>query len=156
MKVEDMNEGVRILIDRIKTNPEEFSYGIHEKWSDIIREVRKHAKGEPNLVPFLHEEETKAVYDALREAERQEFTGQVIRRLANAPQEDDGQLDLPYMPAMPSNKTTLTVTELKEAKKLGVTPEVYAEAKAKEANNRRVLDELHRAYEKHKASQGKV
>jgi hypothetical protein len=152
MKIEEMNEGVRILIDRIKTNPEEFSYGVNEKWSDIIGEVCKRVKKEPNGLPFLHDEEVKAIYDHLVEAERQEFTAQVLRKLAGTPQEDDRQLDLPYMPAMPRSKPNLTVTELKEAKRLGVTPEVYAEAKAKEANNQRVLDELRRAYEKHKAA----
>ena len=32
-----MNDGVKILIERMKTNPEEFG-GVHSKWNHIISE----------------------------------------------------------------------------------------------------------------------
>lgn len=129
MKPEEMNEGVRILLERMETHPQEFNYGILLKWSDIIKEIMKHAKGEPNAVPFLDDDEVKAIYDKLRDLERQEFTAQVLRKLADTPEEPE-QLDLPYMPAMPTRQTHgLSVEELKQAISLGVSPEVFAQSK---------------------------
>jgi hypothetical protein len=159
MNLEEMNEGVRIIIDRIKTNPEEFNNGVHERWYDIMHNVARRAEGKENALPFLYDEEIQAIYNQLREMSREDFTGQVLRRLAGTPsEEDDGQLDLPYARAVPSRTNRrsprLTISELKEAKSLGVTPEVYAEAKVKEWNHNRMLADLKKAHEERKAKQG--
>lgn len=134
MKPEEMNEGVRILLGRMDTHPEEFNYGVIDKWSDIVGEIVHRAKGEPNMVPFLDDDEVKAIYDKLRDLERHEFTAQVLRRLADTPEEDfdPDQLGLPYIPAVPKGRTvTLTRAEMERAKALGVSPEVFVEAKRK-------------------------
>ena len=142
MKPEEMNEGVRILLERMETHPQEFNYGILLKWSDIIKEIMKHAKGEPNAVPFLDDAEVKAIYDKLRDLERQEFTAQVLRRLADTPEEPE-QLDLPYMPAMPRGSTvTVTKAEMDRARALGVSTEVYMEAQREEE-----MKKLYREYQ---------
>lgn len=129
MKIEDMNEGIRILLERMETHPQEFNYGVHEKWSDMVGEIMQRAKGKGDPVPFLNDDEVKAIYDKLRDLERQEFTARVLRKLADTPEEDDRQLDLPYMPAMPRRTYGLSVEELKQAMSLGVPPEVFAQAK---------------------------
>lgn len=152
MNIEDMNEGVRILIDRIKTNPEEFNNGVHERWYDIMHNVVRRAEGKEHALPFLYDEEIQAIYNQLREMNREDFTGTVLRRLADTPRvEEDGQLGLPYMPSISTrarNRHGLTVGELKEAKKLGVTPEVYAEAKQRDIERSRALHEAYENYKK--------
>lgn len=128
MKIEDMNEGIRILLERMDTHPQEFSYGILQKWADVVGDIMQRAKGKADPVPFLDDAEVQAIYDKLRDLERQEFTARVIRKLADT-SEEPGQLDLPYMPAMPRRTYGLSVEELKQAVSLGVTPEVFAQSK---------------------------
>lgn len=144
MKIEDMNEGVRILLERMETHPQEFNNGILHKWSDVVGDVMQRARGEANPVPFLDDAEVQAIYDKLRDLERHEFTAKVLRKLADTPEEQEHeQLDLPYIPAMPRRTYGLSVEELKQAISLGVTPEVYAETKQKlEERHRRVLNEV--------------
>lgn len=130
MKIEDMNEGVRILLERMETHPQEFNNGILHKWADVVGDVMQRARGEANPVPFLDDAEIQAVYDKLRDLERHEFTAKVLRKLADTPEErEHEQLDLPYIPAMPRRTYGLSVEELKQAVSLGVTPEVFAQSK---------------------------
>jgi hypothetical protein len=130
MKIEDMNEGVRILLERMETHPQEFNNGILHKWADVVGDVMQRARGEANPVPFLDDAEVQAIYDKLRDLERHEFTAKVLRKLADTPEEQEPeQLDLPYIPAMPRRTYGLSVEELKQAMSLGVTPEVFAQSK---------------------------
>lgn len=148
MKIEDMNEGVRILLERMETHPQEFNNGILHKWSDVVGDVMQRARGEANPVPFLDDAEVQAVYDKLRDLERHEFTAKVLRKLADTPEEQEHeQLDLPYIPAMPRRTYGLTVSEIKEAQKLGVTPQVYAEAKQAEIEQQREFHRIQQTYE---------
>jgi hypothetical protein len=71
-----MNEGVKILIERIKTHPEEFTEG--SKWSHLIQSHKM----------FLSEEDAKALEDSLNGLMQQRFTERVMKELL-APQEDD-------------------------------------------------------------------
>jgi hypothetical protein len=71
-----MNEGVKILLERIKTNPEEFTEG--SKWSHLIQSHKM----------FLNEEDSKALEDALNGLMQQRFTERVMKELL-APEEDD-------------------------------------------------------------------
>ena len=76
-----MNEGVKILLERIKTNPDEFMVdGIAPtKWGALIMQYRE----------FLGEEDKKVLDDALSELMSQKFTEAVMKELL-APEEDDG------------------------------------------------------------------
>jgi hypothetical protein len=91
MNKDVMNEGVQILLDRMDTNPEEFE-DYSGKWGDIIGAVhaRKsipdgHSKDAP--LPFLTDPEVNALYDKLEDVRRENFTSDVLRRLAEAPVE---------------------------------------------------------------------
>jgi hypothetical protein len=91
MNKDVMNQGVQILLDRMDTNPEEFD-DYSGKWGDIIGAVhaRKsipegHSKDSP--LPFLTDPEVNALYEKLEDVRRENFTADVLRRLANAPQE---------------------------------------------------------------------
>ena len=71
-----MNEGVKILLERMKTNPEEFT--TQEKWGHLIQSHKM----------FLNEEDAKALDDALNELMQQRFTEKVMKELL-APEEND-------------------------------------------------------------------
>jgi hypothetical protein len=87
MNKDAMNQGVQILLDRMDTNPEEFD-DYTGKWGDIIGAVhaRKsipegHSKDAP--LPFLTNPEVNALYDKLEDVRRENFTADVLRRLAD-------------------------------------------------------------------------
>jgi hypothetical protein len=88
MNKDVMNQGVQIILDRMDTNPEEFEEGSYSKWGDIVQAVHArvsspeaHKKNAP--LPFLSDAEVKAMYDKLEDVRRENFTADVLRRLAN-------------------------------------------------------------------------
>jgi hypothetical protein len=124
MNKDVMNQGVQILLDRMDTNPEEFE-DYSGKWGDIIGAVhaRKsipeaHSKDAP--LPFLTDPEVNALYDKLEDVRRENFTSDVLRRLADAPQEIQGDLwgkpsystsNLPHI-GTPVTTKSLTLSEI--------------------------------------------
>jgi hypothetical protein len=87
MNKDSMNQGVQILLERMDTNPEEFE-DYAGKWGDIIGAIlaRKnssdeHSKDAP--LPFLTDAEVNALYDKLEDVRRENFTADVLRRLAD-------------------------------------------------------------------------
>lgn len=70
-----MNEGLQILIDRMRNNPEEFhpKSWRSSKWFSLIGEVDTYIER-----GFFSEEETKAFKDARVELVRKTFTADVI------------------------------------------------------------------------------
>jgi hypothetical protein len=79
-----MLTGVGILLERMKTNPEEFIEGDASKWSRVM------GRG----WDIFTEEERTALQDALNEAKREHFNGEVMRVLAQG--HDELDLD-PYL-----------------------------------------------------------
>ncbi len=71
-----MNEGVKILIERMKTNPEEFTDG--SKWAGVIHGYKS----------YLSKEDEKALDDAYNGLMQAKFTEKVMKELL-APEEDD-------------------------------------------------------------------
>ena len=67
-----MLAGVEILLERMKTNPEEFVEGGYSKWSRVIDAGWE----------VLGEQERTALQDAIRSAKREHFNGEVLRVLA--------------------------------------------------------------------------
>jgi hypothetical protein len=89
---DSMNTGVQILLERMDTNPEEFEEGKYSKWADIVGAVhaRKHtpeAHKNTAPLPFLSDHEVNALYDKLEDVRRENFTADVMRRLADTPRE---------------------------------------------------------------------
>jgi len=87
MNKDVMNQGVQILLDRMDTNPEEFD-DYTGKWGDIIGAVHarksipeENSKDAP--LPFLTTPEVNALYDKLEDVRRENFTADVLRRLAD-------------------------------------------------------------------------
>lgn len=67
-----MLTGVEILLERMKTNPEEFVEGGYSKWSRVLDAGWS----------VMTTEEQKALQDAMNEAKREHFNGEVMRVLA--------------------------------------------------------------------------
>ena len=70
-----MNEGVKILLERMKTNSEEFT--TQEKWGHLIQSHKM----------FLNEEDARSLDNALNELMQQRFTEKVMKELL-APEDD--------------------------------------------------------------------
>lgn len=67
-----MLTGVGILLERMKTNPEEFIEGGLSKWSRVMDAGWS----------VMTVEEQKALQDGMNEAKREHFNGEVMRVLA--------------------------------------------------------------------------
>ena len=77
-----MNEGVKILLERMKTNPDEFIDGLGirmSKWGSLIAQFRE----------YLDKADIEAIEEAYKPLMQQHFTEQIMKELL-APEEDDG------------------------------------------------------------------
>jgi hypothetical protein len=86
-----MNTGIQILIERMKTNPEEFTtprVTVSDKWESLLKDYWKHLP-----------EEDKAAYQQARDAMIQdEFTEMVMKKLAGVPDADGVALSSKTLP----------------------------------------------------------
>jgi hypothetical protein len=73
MQPEEMNDGVRLLIERMESNPEEF--GGEGRWGHLELDQFK---------DFLYPEEMKMLREKLVETKRHNFTTEVLRVLTGA------------------------------------------------------------------------
>ncbi len=71
-----MNDGVKILLERMKTNPEEFG-GVHSKWNHVISEH----------IAFLEEADRKAITGGIDKIMQQHFTEEVMKELIDPQRE---------------------------------------------------------------------
>jgi hypothetical protein len=69
----EINEGVRILVERMKTNPEEFTDGLSSRWAEVVH-TAANAK-------WLTDEEHKLLDDASNQVQRDRFTARVLKAL---------------------------------------------------------------------------
>jgi hypothetical protein len=65
-----MNDGVKILLERMQTNPEEF-HGEHNRWSEVINKFEK----------FFNVSERALINGALTNIRREELTRIVMQEL---------------------------------------------------------------------------
>ena len=72
-----MNDGVRILLERIKTNPEEFYSNVNGKWSQIIN----------GYIMHLNKEDRDILNDAIDKLMQQRFTEEVLGELVDPTEE---------------------------------------------------------------------
>jgi hypothetical protein len=69
-----MNDGVKILLERMQTNPEEF-HGEHNRWSEVINKFEK----------FFNVSERALINGALTNIRRDEFTQLVMNEILHEP-----------------------------------------------------------------------
>lgn len=87
-----MNRGVEVLLKRMESTPEEFmgQQGSVTKWGWVIQSVVRRAhQGYPAHsadVPYLLDDEVKAIYDKWLELQRERFTEDVLKTLLAEPE----------------------------------------------------------------------
>jgi hypothetical protein len=69
-----MNDGVKILLERMQTHPEEF-HGDYNRWSDVINKFEK----------FFSASERALINGALTNIRREEFTQVVMQEILREP-----------------------------------------------------------------------
>jgi hypothetical protein len=74
-----MLAGVEILLERMKTNPEEFVEGGYSKWSRVL----------DSSWAILAEDEREALQAGMIEAKREHFNGEVMRVLSGGEETTD-------------------------------------------------------------------
>lgn len=74
----ELSAGVRALLGRMESNPEEF-YGDASKWAFMFA---------PNFRDVMTEPEKGALHEALKEARRKEFDELVMRRILRDTEEE--------------------------------------------------------------------
>jgi hypothetical protein len=104
---EDMNEGVRLLIERMKTNPEEFRIDdgalySSNRWGKLVNGAMSDER-------VFTKEERKAVQTAFLELRRNNFTADVIRTLHT---EEDPIIKKEWITAALVKGATITTTDL--------------------------------------------
>jgi len=68
-----MNDGVALLLERMKTHPEEFESNVIGKWSHIINSYKQ----------YLEEEDCKALDAGINALMQQHFTEKVMEELVD-------------------------------------------------------------------------
>ena len=84
----EINKGVQILLERMSSNPDEFTpdlrNGYPPKWRNIILSVEMRVKGGKEYqdqLPFLNDKEIKALWQKMQELQGELFTKQVMNTL---------------------------------------------------------------------------
>jgi hypothetical protein len=84
----EMNKGVQILLERMSSNPDEFTpdlrNGYPPKWRNIILSVEMRTKGGKDYqdqLPFLSDKEIKALWQKMQDLQGELFTKQVMNTL---------------------------------------------------------------------------
>jgi hypothetical protein len=101
-----MNQGVQILLERMRSNPDEFIPTVHgyypKKWQDILLAVQMRAEGGKDYqdqLPFLSNEEVKALWDGMQQLQGELFTKKVMNILLQ------DATELSFFSAQPPNET---------------------------------------------------
>jgi hypothetical protein len=84
----EMNKGVQILLERMSSNPDEFvpnvQGGYPDKWRNIILSVEMRTNGGKDYkdqLPFLSDDEIKALWDGMQQLQGELFTKRVMNIL---------------------------------------------------------------------------
>lgn len=92
---EELCDGVKMLIERMQTNPEDFDYGSRlVEYQRMVDELFETPKGHQRLW-FLNDAEKQALMNAYREMHKTKFTACVVQDILNPP-EYYINMDRPY------------------------------------------------------------
>ena len=87
MNVEEMNEGVQLLLKRMESNPQEFmrdDMGVRMKWGWIVSALVRDEDGVKEALPYLNDEEIAALKTKYTQVQRELFTARVLNNLAGS------------------------------------------------------------------------
>jgi hypothetical protein len=86
--MKEMNKGVQILLERMRSNPDEFVPNVNghypDKWRRIIMAIEMRTNGGKDYkdqLAFLSNEEVKALWDGMQQLQGELFTKRVINTL---------------------------------------------------------------------------
>ena len=103
---EEICDGVQLLLDRMKNNPEDFEYeGKLYGYRNTMEEVLNSPPAHQPLW-FLNETEKKALSDGYREMHKQRFTSGVVQTIFSPEPKYDINTDTLYFPG--ASAQTLT------------------------------------------------
>ena len=85
MNIEDMNEGVRMLVKRIESDPQEFEDGSLTKWGRVLGGFPERYRD------ILTKDEIEIIEAKLKEAQRTNFTSLVMRVLTGSDEYSEEQ-----------------------------------------------------------------
>jgi hypothetical protein len=93
---EEICDGVKMLLDRMKNNPEDFDYegrlyGYRNTMDEVLNAPPAHQP-----LWFLNETEKKALSDGYRDMHKQIFTAKVVQDILRPTPEYDINMDQPY------------------------------------------------------------
>lgn len=91
-----IEEGVKMLIERMQTNPEDFDYGgrLYE-YTNMIGELFESPKGHQRLW-YMTDAEKKELISAYTDMHRTKFTAGVVQSIFSPEPEYDINTDRPY------------------------------------------------------------
>jgi len=93
---EEICEGVKMLLDRMQNNPEDFDYeGRLYGYRNTMEEVLRHSPADQPMW-YLNQTEIKALIDGYTAMHKQKFTAQVVHDILRPPPEYDINMDRPY------------------------------------------------------------
>ena len=101
----ELSTGVRALLGRMESNPEEF-YGDASKWSFMFA---------PNFRDVMTEPEKGALHEALKEVRRKEFDELVVRRMLRDSEEETMKQVRSSSPMTRKQMTTAIGSSLNDA-----------------------------------------
>lgn len=112
---EEICDGVRMLLDRMQNNPEDFEYagkllGYGNTMEEVLRNPPAH-----HPLWYLNETEINALIDGYKGMHKQKFTAGVVQAILAPEPEYDFNMDRPYK--SPS-KIIAPQSMIKEAQKL--------------------------------------
>ena len=103
-----MNDGVALLLERMKTNPEEFYSNVTGKWAHLIGTYRQ----------YLNEADLKALDDGIATLMQQRFTEEVMEELVEpkmlTTDEWDAKYNYPSEPYTANSSGSITSWENRE------------------------------------------
>jgi hypothetical protein len=93
---EEICEGVRMLLDRMQNNPEDFDYeGRLYGYRNTMEEVLRHPPADQPMW-YLNQTEIKALIDGYTAMHKQKFTAQVVHDILRPAPDYDINMDRPY------------------------------------------------------------
>jgi hypothetical protein len=101
-----MNDGVALLLERMKTNPEEFAGDSPTKWKNLVDHYRR----------YLKKEDLVLLDNGMKELMQQRFTQKVMEELIDPNRKPTREEKIPL-----AGKTPIQYTADK-LKTLGLTP----------------------------------
>jgi hypothetical protein len=112
-----MNDGVALLLERMKTNPEEFAGDSPTKWKNLVDNYRR----------YLKKEDLVLLDNGMKELMQQRFTEKVMEELIDPDRKLTREEKIPLAGKTPIQYTADEITNMVEhidlhKKALGLTP----------------------------------